>query len=93
MSETFLTTSELSRRLSRPIAQVLRGVQDGILQPAGRCGAFANSAVIWREADLPAIEETLAGRAERGGGGHTCSSAAEVRSKFDAMRRARSEAE
>jgi hypothetical protein len=91
ISETFLTSSDAARRLGRPVAQILRAVADGTLHPAGRCGTFQNSAVVWREGDLAVIEEVLAGRADRGGGGHTCASADEVRSKFDALRRARSE--
>jgi hypothetical protein len=87
----FLTASDLGRRLCRPTSQILKAVRDGSIFPAGRAGTFPGAAIIFAEAALPQIEEVLAGRAERGGAGHTCASAAEVRSKFDALRRARSE--
>ncbi|MFZ4483351.1 MAG: hypothetical protein ACOYOL_05145 [Chthoniobacterales bacterium] len=84
----FLTASEISRATGEPLSKILRLVADGLLAPAGRAGASANSAMIFAEGDLAEITAALRTNACAKLSSHPCETLADVRAKAQALARA-----
>jgi hypothetical protein len=89
MSTTFLTASELSRKIGQPLNRILTSVEQGHLVPAARAGGFKNSPLLFLEADAEAIAKSLEqGCTTSPTSHHICRSAAEVKEKHAALVRA-----
>ncbi len=88
----YLTATQLSREAKCSVGKIINYVSEGLITPAGRAGSGLNSAIIFSEADLPRILETLKGVPTPVGGRRPCRSAAAVEAKASALLRAREEA-
>ena len=84
----YLTASEVSRRINRPVVAITRAVEAGQLIAAARAGGAKNSAILFAESDLPGIEAALAGNATEGGGKHFCRTTTDIAAKALALRKA-----
>jgi hypothetical protein len=88
MNTTFLTASELSRRIGQPLNRILHSVEQGHLVPAARAGGFKNSPLLFLAADAELIAKSLEqGCTTSPTTHHICRSPEEVRQKHSALLR------
>lgn len=83
----YMTASEVSRELREPLSKIISAISDGRISPAGRAGASANAAYIFRADDLPAVRAAIDGNAPAPAF-HKVASTQDIRAKATALRRA-----